>query len=331
MAGSIPDDIRSKILPDENLTVSRFLEMQIPLVLPTVNGKATDPEQYFSFNKPSVNDPVAATTIPCPPKHVVDMLRKSLTADVQSIHCIHTFNSQEKSFGTWIVQYWTELVVLRHARQRFSQALTVLERRRQAGKLNEEQHQLVNDAYEALSVLPWTGLVRGFGIQVDVHYLTSFVGAEWLSSEHINLLMELLRCELLAAGLASRLEVISETSAFREMLRMAYKNQNLYGQGKQNLRWLEKLGKNLGNGTCDKLAFMANINNNHWVAVVLDPEQRSIWHGDSFGAPMDTELQVMLKWWTYTHFSLSVTYQLQHSMTPTPAEFMRGMLLLHSY
>jgi hypothetical protein len=44
-----------------------------------------------------------------------------------------------------------------------------------------------------------------------------------------------------------------------------------------------------------------NVGDNHWVTVVVDVEHKTLWHGDSLGKNVDSELRLALKWWTYFH------------------------------
>lgn len=119
-------------------------------------------------------------------------------------------------------------------------------------------------------------------------YIAQFVGTDWLTNEHINILMEMLQCDLIATGL-DKVKVITETTGFMTKLQQAYDHSEHYGDGRQEHCWLERIGQSLVNGSYHHLAFIANVRQNHWVACVVDPAEDAIWHGDSLGGAIDSE------------------------------------------
>ena len=61
------------------------------------------------------------------------------------------------------------------------------------------------------------------------------------------------------------------------------------------------MGHMLATGTLDSLAFLANFNQNHWVAVVLEFKNDIIWYGDSLGGKIPLSMEKNIKWWTKFH------------------------------
>ena len=272
------------------------------MVLPTVSGLATDPAAYLSSENPTTQETSRILSIACPPKRIVDSIRKLLTPAVQSIICHHAPNTKDLRFSPWIVSYWTQLSDLRVAKKKWSDAVLQLEQKRQSLKLSSTEAQLVDDAYNAIVGLPWSGSIQGFVNDIPMHYLSTFVGTGWFSSEHENLMMGLLCRDLMAAGQGTVVEVITETSDFIGKLTHAYQNPGKYGSGYQPFRWLEKLGQDLATGRQKFLASLMNLDSTHWVAVVIDSEQHLLWYGDSLENPIVLSLKSALKWWMFTHF-----------------------------
>jgi len=60
------------------------------------------------------------------------------------------------------------------------------------------------------------------------------------------------------------------------------------------------IGKELGNGILNGLAGIANVNNNYWIALVVDMLNRKCRYGDSRQG-MDCELMGAIDWWSGIH------------------------------
>ena len=74
------------------------------------------------------------------------------------------------------------------------------------------------------------------------------------------------------------------TGYFTPKLLEAFNDQGLYGTGKeQRYDWLGRLGEELATGEKGVLGFIANVNGNHWVTVMVDAITGVIWHGDPMG------------------------------------------------
>lgn len=111
----------------------------------------------------------------------------------------------------------------------------------------------------------------------------------------MNLLTHILQRDTPVIGGRSKpeVEIIQDTTAF--IVIHAYKNSELYAVGKQEFCWLERLGQCPVTGEKEKLAFIANIQENHWVACIVDPAKCAICHGDSLKGAMDGQLKLTLK------------------------------------
>ncbi|KAJ7580341.1 hypothetical protein C8J56DRAFT_734783, partial [Mycena floridula] len=154
--------------------------------------------------------------------------------------------------------------------------------------------RLIDQVLDMIHRLPWSGSIHGFPLKVDITYLAEFLMTDWLSSEHVDLMMDLLRREIFTAGQASEVEVASEAAMFMSKVKSAYESQDSYCDS-------QKVGTALGNRERKKLAIEVNVRDSHWVAIIIDCEKRVIWHGDSFHAAADPELRVPLKWWIHFH------------------------------
>ncbi|THU92846.1 hypothetical protein K435DRAFT_610613, partial [Dendrothele bispora CBS 962.96] len=149
--------------------------------------------------------------------------------------------------------------------------------------------------------LPWSGYIQGFPLKVDVHHLATFFGEGWLSGDLENLMMDLLRRDVAEASLESDVELAAESAWFIPKIIEASKKEQAY-QDDQGFRSLRRIGLQLSVGGKRMLGTLANVNGNHWVAIVVDVEGRRILHGDSFGNKINPELGLALDWWIHQHF-----------------------------
>jgi hypothetical protein len=68
-----------------------------------------------------------------------------------------------------------------------------------------------------------------------------------------------------------------------------------------------------GIGSC--IGFLVNINENHWVAVVIDFESSTIFYGDSIYTKPPTGFLTVLHWWTHHHTGQH--FEENHLSSPT--------------
>jgi Ulp1 family protease len=81
----------------------------------------------------------------------------------------------------------------------------------------------------------------------------------------------------------------------------------------------------LGTGVFEKLVSIVNLDQNHWVQVIIDTSSSKILYGDSFGKPITHEIKEVLTWWTNHH--TATNFQI-HSLAITRQvdEYSCGML-----
>ncbi|KAF5347663.1 hypothetical protein D9758_014853 [Tetrapyrgos nigripes] len=197
-------------------------------------------------------------------------------------------------------------------------AVSKLEQRRKletalTGGLGEV---VVDVAYEALQRLEWGGVINGFPIQIEKWYLASFFTNDWLSSDHLDLLLDLTRSKIAASELRDIVELPSESALFIPKIKQAYHRQDSYPS--PTFRWLHQTAGKLTSGHKTLLGTLANVNDNHWVTIVIDTEQAMIFHGDSMGHDINDTLGSALRWWTYQHFG--VNFRVEEMMIERQAD-----------
>jgi hypothetical protein len=76
--------------------------------------------------------------------------------------------------------------------------------------------------YDILNWIPWSGSIHGFPLELDMTYLSQFMTMEWLTSEHVDMMMDLLRQDVFVAGLGSKVELVSESAMLILKIKQAY-------------------------------------------------------------------------------------------------------------
>ncbi|THU94789.1 hypothetical protein K435DRAFT_667696, partial [Dendrothele bispora CBS 962.96] len=169
--------------------------------------------------------------------------------------------------------------------------------------LNDKSLPLVEEACDALKRLQWTGKINGFSIQVRVDYLAHLFTTKWLSSEHMDLFIELLRARVAGMEHGWKVELPGETATFIQKIIQAYNKQATYYHSScKEFRWIQRVGQSLAVGQKTLLGLLANVRDTHWVAIIINTERLTIFHADSMGDFIDDELKLALQWWTYQHF-----------------------------
>ncbi|THU95684.1 hypothetical protein K435DRAFT_665916 [Dendrothele bispora CBS 962.96] len=211
---------------------------------------------------------------------------------------------RRERYPLWIVKYWLQAEKIRTAQDDWKKAVEAIQQRRTIESLVDGKSlPLVEQAYDALKYLHWSGDIKGFSINVEMRYLTHLFTTHWLSSEHIDLFTELLRESLIHSKQGSSVELPGETAMFVPKIIQAYDKQDTYHDlSNKDFRWIQRIGQNLVSGKKVRLGMLANVRESHWVALVVDAEMHTIFHGDPLHDTIDDQLKLALQWWTYQHF-----------------------------
>jgi hypothetical protein len=296
----IPPNFKDQILPKHDLSILEFLKFDLPPFKPTT--PFTNPDQYFTPDMPNTTDLEEIRLLLTPPSSVIKALSEALQIDTsaaKSVKCPHISTINEQRFPLWIVQYWAELVKIREIRQKWVNAEMSLAWQTHPQKGVAAPHTaLIRKVYDGLSCIAWAGTIRGFSASIGTHYLATYATRDWLTDEHESQMLDLLRYDVLREGSGEHAEI--ESIFFLSKLQDAYRDQENYGTHIRH-RWIRGQGQALSTGTREQLVILANIGDNHWIALILDFKLSIIWYGDSLGKVISDELHDVMEWWTHLH------------------------------
>ncbi|PPQ81023.1 hypothetical protein CVT24_013292 [Panaeolus cyanescens] len=328
---AIPTNVIKILIPDPNLSITRFLEFKIPPPCKNPGHVAiTYPaQQYLSTEPPNVTSAHKLQQHAVPPIstiiHIQQLLKHPapLDAHIQSICPPY---SQESYLPLWVISYWIELITIREAQSKWNNAQIRVEQYELSLLTSTFQDQseaaLVLDRPEALQPcdvisafarLPWNGTsppsdAKKLHIQSTEGLHVYLFQDAWLSDDHICQTLALLDTDMHRMDTETAKHCVIHNDPFLfALMQTAFNDQNEYYQNspRSNYRWLWAFGNKLAStSTHYQLAFVFNINGNHWVAVVVDFRRAEIHFGNSFHPNQvfeDAGYIKVLIWWASQH------------------------------
>jgi hypothetical protein len=309
----IPPSIQTQILPNPTCSVLEFLDFPLPIISAASTTHAA--LAFFSTEKPTTDDVKIIQGIPVPlPTTVAELsheCKSAVHSGNQSVCCVHISGlATRKRLPLWVIPYWAEVINLRSSsREHWVRAEAALRKRNQVWRDPAEFNTsltVIEEAYNILSALPWSGEIHGFDNTEPIHSLASYATHQWMSDVHENQMLDILRRSLMLRG-ESGFEI--ENLAFIPVLEQAYKHRE---SGEyEEIRYFRRVrgvGQALSCGARKALGLLANIGNKHWVAVMLDFDGDQILYGDSMGNCIPKALREMFDWWTYHHTGRTFTH-----------------------
>ncbi|KAF7334113.1 DDE-1 domain-containing protein [Mycena venus] len=292
----IPDNVLKKIFPSSGACVRDFLAHKLP-------GERTS--SFFIHPDTLDFDPICLQT---PPVSVIRALANAIAdskvpSGTCSIACPH-LPGNRNTYPLYLLSFWAELLSLRTIRQSW----------------------LSTETLEKIQVLPWDSRLRGFTNRNTLADLSSYCNRSWLHAPHIDQMLELLEAEGLNLE-DNGIRVLPCDHAERIM--------DLYGNKTESYLFdpqyldLRNLGAEFATGGHKKLCTIANIHNDHWVALVINFVAETVHYGDSFGEGFNASLRGAYDWWIEQHTDKKFTW-VRMPITPQTDGHSCGILALNS-
>ncbi|KAF8877791.1 hypothetical protein BD779DRAFT_1448283 [Infundibulicybe gibba] len=151
---------------------------------------------------------------------------------------------------------------------------------------------------EVIESLFWSGSVSGFRLKIDKSHLASYLTTDWLTDEHESLMLEVLQRNIATLAIPGHIEI--HDVWFYPLLENAHADlMEDYASGK-SYRWLREVGnKAASHGS--RVVTITNVDDNHWIVIVVDFGAQKIRVGDSMGGMMSKEMRDVFDWWTTFH------------------------------
>jgi hypothetical protein len=298
----IPHNILDVILPKKNISVLDILNFSLPGIA-RKSPNLLQPQTFFSTQNATTTDLGKIQQTPLPPLSILEhLLQATELRNAQSIVCQHV-PGLGLHFPPWIVTYWAEAARIGTVKNTWILAEEAMELQKKGKHRTEETNDLITRAYNTLATISWSATVQGFPGTISVEYLATYMTKDWLTDEHEDQMLHLLGRELARSSEGDSERIYIAETFFMPSLIMVYKEPDRANQyaTASSYSWLRKKGQEFGTGSLDKLATIANVGGNHWVAVVLDFRSSQILYGDSLGGTITVEIETVLNWWVHHH------------------------------
>ncbi|KAJ7934277.1 hypothetical protein B0H13DRAFT_1591773 [Mycena leptocephala] len=200
-----------------------------------------------------------------------------------------------------------EVEEIRPAKIKWQRATQALLQRAQSKRKQTVPIDLINRVLDGLGAIYWSGNLMGFDNREEITHLSLYATKEWFTDIQVSQMLDLLRRDVLAHGTILHDEV--PEIWVMENIKDAYRRRHLYTAEPANFRRAHTFGEVLQTRSRNRIGMMGNLQNWHWVGVVLDVKQRRIRYGDpKYKTDPDPEIKAAHQWWTHYHTGTSFAW-----------------------
>src|ERR1700677_2675258 len=292
-------------LPSDSLSVYELLNLCLPTVSSVV--PSIEPEQFFS-NHPPTESVAICLSRPVPPAPFVNGLRNIARQAMLNgkLSIVDWTCSDSLSFFSFeLIEFWSSLTQIIHAKQEWEAALRWLEQAAQDEPLDKE----VREVHLILRTTPWKAELQILHSRLTFLEMATFLSNGWLSSSQIDMaLSSIATRQLQLSGGQEQCHHLIGTTILSELLSSLplLHNKNLPHDAlldAYNLhapRDLRRAGAHLAQH--GEVVFIAYSPPSHWAAISITPKGTLEW-ADSLGHPTPSALITGAQNWLRCHLS----------------------------
>lgn len=301
----IPPEIQQCILPNKDSSVTTFLKFRLPAAARTADGSFNQSQKLLSNLIPTITDIEDICAIPTPPLAIVNKLIKA--PELSESQSIHAPELTTHRLPLWIISYWIQVFHLRPLKKKWLDAEEALHKQEHGKGHTIETKGLINRVYNALACISWAGNINGFSASISTDHLATYLTKDWFSDEHENQMLYLLKQEVSREKRDNGIDVC-DTFFMKRLIDLLRDvgGSNRYATA-TNYAWLRERGQELATGVLDTMVTLANIGENHWIALIVDFKASRILYGDSMGGTIDEDIEKALTWWIGQHTGTQFT------------------------
>ena len=316
----LPAIYAEKLLPGPRMSVFDLVNMNLPPISSGRDAAAysnISPTYSFFSPSPPNNDIETLKQVILPPKGLVAKLlieaKQCWLDGAESL----TLPGVSHNLPLWALNFWSDLhLIVYPARVSWGQALTWLQR----DDLNLFPDQ-VRSTCEALATISWSGNLPALSTdrtQFTKSALLNFLSRSWLSDQEIDLMIYLLEAEV-KLTLPSRSIHFVDTVLSRKILEVYdadLSGENVYDP--KGTTFLHRFGAGLSKNS--ELAGIFHVNDNHWIAIVVDLSIQDLLYGDPAHLPINSRIVSALQWFLSKHVPSLPPDQLDNGVLPCPEQ-----------
>lgn len=259
--------------PPPTVPVAQFIELKLPIQSTEIIMTST----ALWFSKEPARDNIQIIfNRPIPSAEFLTNLDGALGQEwldgAQSIvDC--RYNDGRERFPLWTMSLWKKMGDLVKQQSLWKRGFHWLHVEKTKSKHENMSYQ-ISMAEEALASLGWNVALHYQRGAVSSSILSSFLSTAWLNDEHINMMLEELATTLAKIPILASQTIIAPL-AFTVEINATAKNKSYT---KQNAGLLYKYQQRIAAGI-RRIYFPINVNGNHWIAGIVDIENRFVGYG----------------------------------------------------
>lgn len=268
----IPDSYCTHF-PSPTVPVSQFIELNLPMQSTEIITTSTT----LWFSKESVRDNIQILmNRPVSSREFLadlnDAFGQAWLDGAQSV-VDWRYNDGRERFPLWVMSFWQKTADVIERQSLWKRSCRWLNVEKTKSKHESMSHQ-ISMAERALADLGWDVALSYQRGAVSSSTLSGLLSTAWLNDEHINMMLEDLAKTLADIPVLAS-HIIIAPLAFTVQINNTAKNTSYT---KQNAGLLYKYQQRIATGI-RRIYFPINVNGNHWVAGVVDIENRFVGYG----------------------------------------------------
>ncbi|KAJ6618077.1 hypothetical protein B0H10DRAFT_2379381 [Mycena sp. CBHHK59/15] len=289
----------ASLVPGPNLPITAFLELALPQKSSAM--VFSTPESWFSKDAPTAEvDCLRSRSIP-PRQFLDDLTKKAGQAwlDGRTSIVDHRYNDGHDRLPFWSLTLWKEWLRVVDDQKMWRKSRDWITSELSKPNLGSVDEEALMTASSLLDTLGWDTKI---GSGWTTFNLALILSHAWLSDDHIDMMM---------ADLSARVEADPELAAKVLITPLAFSNAVKDGANKKTYKredtpLLARYEEHIKRTGVAQLYFPLHINNNHWIAGLVDFKQ-----GDSRvnSSRPPTKFIKDLKCWLKKQFGRDFVYQ----------------------
>jgi hypothetical protein len=166
-----------------------------------------------------------------------------------------------------------------------------------------EMQQLCDQVQLALLSFLWAGDVCSFSNPEPTARLAVYFSKDWLLTTHVNQQLDILQYDLGRRGNVD-CKIVGPTF-FNKVLELhCNRNWIPYSKNIGGACHVWTIGEELAGKLRSQMGGVANVDESHWVGIVVETANKVLLYGDSLGGS-DKELTTAILWWIKQHTQIT--------------------------
>ncbi|KIL56229.1 hypothetical protein M378DRAFT_182024 [Amanita muscaria Koide BX008] len=290
---SIPAAFEALIPPD-NLPVTQFLTLKLPAQSSKfIPVKVKD---CFSKQLPRINVRDTLTSRPIPSQKTLRQLEDAVGQawfDGAKSIMDWRFDDGDK-LGFWVLRYWCQMADVIKKQEQWRRSFRYLDIQKTKSH-KSVMADILADVENIVYNMAWNSWVSGLRGNACTSQLSSFIGNAWMSSDHIDMMIETLYLCLVNANTTEMIVIaplVFSTNIWQ------------FARYADRTKLLQHYESAVRSGRLEKLYFPLHVHDSHWICGVINFHERTFTCCDSLSLVYSPPTNFLkdLKTWLRTSF-----------------------------